>query len=502
MITAEERDRQLIEVWTLATEAISARLEAALDPWGSLATIIQSGATKAKFQQIRQLSGIRGLMANPSGDIIAVPVRGNYLEGLRIWELFIAASGARKGFMDRSLGTARSGYLTRRLVEVGLAAWITEEDCGTTQSLLITDEESKSIGLSSMRDRLLGRVLAEPLPEAALQQGTLLSEEVVARLLATGITAVRVRSPLTCQASSGICQRCYGIDLATGHLVCRGAAVGVIAAQSIGEPGTQLTMRTFHSGGIAHAQGDITLGLPRVEELFEVRAPKHRAIISEIDGVVEIEKDEATGAQCVRVTSREERCGAYPPASGNSVHDEECEEQTYSIPASHKLLVEHGQAVAAGMPLTAGTLDPRDLLRTLGREAAARYLVSEVQRVYSGTGVYLHVKHIEVIVRQMLRFVSVRDAGDTSLLPGEIVDRFTVEAVNVRVLAEGGAPALVCPVLLGLTKAARPSRSPIAAASFQDTSRVLAWAAIRGELDTLQGFKERLVVGRRIPPSD
>jgi len=502
MLTAEERDRQLIEVWTRATEAISARLEAALDPWGSLATIITSGATKAKFQQIRQLSGMRGLMANPSGDIITIPVKGNYLEGLKVWELFIAASGARKGFMDRSLNTARSGYLTRKLVEVGLEVWITEEDCGTTQGLLMTHEESKRIRLPSMRSRLLGRVLAESLPEAALECGTLLTAEVVDRLLATDIIAVRVRSPLTCQTSYGICQRCYGIDLATGHLVRRGTAVGVIAAQSIGEPGTQLTMRTFHSGGIANAQGDITLGLPRVEALFEVRAPEHRAVISEIDGVVEIEKGQATGVQCVRVILREERCDASPPPPGNSVRDGVCEERTYSVPASQKLLVEHGQAVSAGTPLTAGTLDPRELLSTLGRDATARYLVSEVQRVYCGTGVYLHDKHIEVIVRQMLRFVSVRAVGDTSLLSGEIVDRFTVEAVNARVLAEGGAPALVSPVLFGLTRAALQTRSPLAAASFQDTSRVLAWAAIRGELDTLQGWKERLVVGRRIPTSN
>jgi len=449
MVNAEERDRQLIDVWTRATEAISARLEAALDPWGSLATIITSGATKAKFQQIRQLSGMRGLMANPSGEIIAIPVRGNYLEGLKVWELFIAASGARKGFMDRSLNTARS----------------------------------------------------ESLPEVGMDHGTLLTEEAVDRLLATGITAVRVRSPLTCQVPYGLCQRCYGIDLATGHLVRRGTAVGVIAAQSIGEPGTQLTMRTFHSGGIANAQGDITLGLPRVEELFEVRAPKHRAIISEVDGVVEIEKEEATGAHRVRVTLREERCGANPALPDNTTHDGVCEERIYAIPADQKLLVEYGQAVLAGTPLVAGALDPQDLLRTLGRDAVARYLVSEVQRVYRGTGVYLHDKHIEVIVRQMLRFVSVRDVGDTPLLPGEVVDRFTVEATNARVLAEGGSPALVSPVLFGLTRAALQTRSPLAAASFQDTSRVLAWAAIRGELDTIQGFKEHLVVGRRIPTS-
>src|SRR6266702_6328148 len=374
MITGEERYRQLIRVWTRATEAISTKLEAALDPWGSLATIIKSGATKAKFQQIRQLSGIRGLLANPSGEIIAVPVRGNYLEGLKVWELFSAASGARKGFMDRSLNTARSGYLTRKLVEVGLEVWITEEDCGTTQGLLVTDQESKHMGLPPMPSRLLGRVLAESLPEAGLEQGTSLSEEAVDRLLATGITAVRVRSPLTCQAPYGICQRCYGIDLASGHLVRKGTAVGIIAAQSIGEPGTQLTMRTFHSGGIANAQGDITLGLPRIEELFEVRRPTNRAIISEIDGVVEIERDEASGEQRVLVILLEEHCCVNTSLPNNSVRGEGCEKRTYSIHASQKLLVEHGQTILASTPLVAGTLDPRNLLRTLGRDAAARYL--------------------------------------------------------------------------------------------------------------------------------
>src|SRR6266702_3372737 len=351
MITGEERYRQLIRVWTRATEAISTKLEAALDPWGSLATIIKSGATKAKFQQIRQLSGIRGLMANPSGEIIAVPVRGNYLEGLKVWELFIAASGARKGFMDRSLNTARSGYLTRKLVEVGLEVWITEEDCGTTQGLFITDEESKLMGLPSMRSRLLSRVLAESLPEAGLEQGTPLSEEAVDRLLTTGITVVHVRSPLTCQAPYGICQRCYGIDLASGHRASKGAAVGVIAAQSIGEPGTQLTMRTFHSGGIANAQGDITLGLPRIEELFEVRRPTNRAIISEIDGVVEIERDEASGEQRVLVILLEEHCCVNTSLPNNSVRGEGCEKRTYSIHASQKLLVEHGQTILASTPL-------------------------------------------------------------------------------------------------------------------------------------------------------
>ncbi|GCE32048.1 DNA-directed RNA polymerase subunit beta' [Dictyobacter alpinus] len=481
MITADERYQHLIEIWTKATDAISKRLEAALDPWGSLATIIRSGATKAKFQQIRQLSGIRGLMASPTGRIIAIPIRGNYLEGLKVWEIFIAASGARKGFMDRSLNTARSGYLTRRLVEAAIEVWITSIDCGTQAGLLITQEESKALGLPNMSSRLLGRVLAEPLPEVDLPCRTLLDDTAIERIIAADIPAVLVRSPLTCEASYGICQGCYGLDLATARLVRLGAAVGIVAAQAVGEPGTQLTMRTFHSGGVAHAQGDITQGLPRVEELFDARHPKNMAILSEIEGMVTIEKGQA-GPTRLHVRSLE---------SG--------EERCYDVPLGKQLLIEDGTQVRVGQLLNAGHPDPQALLQLCGREAVARYLVNEVQQVYRSTGVYIADKHVECIVRQMVRYVFISEAGDTSFLPGEVVDRFFYAEVNARILAQGGQAATARPILLGLTKSVLQTHSWLAAASFQETSRVLTRAAIRGQWDNIRGFKERLIIGRRLP---
>jgi len=499
MITDQERDHQIIEIWTRATEEISVCLEEHLDPWGSLATIIKSGATKAKFQQIRQLAGIRGLMVKPNGQIIPIPVKGNYLQGQTIGETFTAASGARKGFNDRSRNTSKTGHLTRKLVETAVEVWITTEDCGTRQGLLVTHEESVALGLPDMRSRVIGRLLAEDVPVAGLRQGALLGEGDAERLVQCGVSALRVRSPLTCESSYGICQRCYGLDLATGLLVRNGAAVGIIAAQSIGEPGTQLTMRTFHSGGIAGAQGDITQGLPRVEELFEVKTPRNRAVLSEIDGEVSIEHDTPSGARRLRVISQGTGSPACEAGSSGREAWGECEERSYTLAAGQRLVVEHGQRIAAGAPLSAGAFDPRDLLAALGREAVAHYLTSEVQRVFRGTGVYLNDKHVEVVVRQMLRFVAVTDGGDSSLLPGEIADRFVVEATNAHVLAQGGAPALARPVVLGLTASALLSRSWLAAASFQATSRVLTHAAIRGQRDDIRGYKERVILARPIP---
>jgi DNA-directed RNA polymerase subunit beta' len=485
MITEEERERRTIALWSEITEQISQELLKRLDPHGSIATIVQSGATKAKFQQIRQLSGIRGLMADPSGRIIPIPVLGNYLHGLQSWEIFIAASGARKGFMDRSLNTAQSGYLTRKLVEVGMEVWTTQKDCGTREGWWISNKESQALGLPDMRSRIVGRVLAEPI--ADLEAGVLLEEQHVERLLTSGVTAVRVRSPFTCQAEYGICCRCYGRDLATGQLVKRGVAVGVIAGQSIGEPGTQLTMRTFHSGGIANAQGDITQGLPRVIELFEARHPRGEAILAEKEGTIQIEKWAETGKTVLRIL-------------GQGISDLDVgESHIYELEPFQAPVVVDGQAVEIGMPLTAGTLNPRHILRVQGREATARYLINEVQRVYRAAGVYINDKHVEVIVRQMLRYVQVSDPGDTSLLPGDLIDRYRFACVNSVILAQGGTPALAHPVLLGLTKAVLQTASWIAAASFQETSKVLTQAAIRGQVDPLRGYKERIVLGARIP---
>jgi DNA-directed RNA polymerase subunit beta' len=546
LITENERYQQTVDIWNEATENITKMVESSLDPYGSIYTIARSGATKAKFQQIRQLSGMRGLMASPSGRIIDVPIRGNFREGLSVLEYFISSHGARKGLADTALRTAESGYLTRRLIDVAQDVIVTEEDCGTTEGMLITAEDSKEMMLPDIRDRLKGRVLLDPLAEfPEFQPGEELTDDMVDQIVDAGIKAVRVRSVLGCLARRGVCRKCYGRDLAANSLVSLGAAVGIIAAQSIGEPGTQLTMRTFHTGGIAGAQGDITQGLPRVEELFEARVPKDKAEISEIDGEVEIIKDEATGARTVRVVSRnvffdeyhlpegsqvlvadqahvqkDEVIALMPAEDGGepvpvmartegeallnadgllSIRFEEREERSYPIPASRSIAVNPGQKIQAGTALTAGQRDPQDVLRIQGREAVQMYLVKEVQKVYRNTGVYINDKHIEVIIRQMLRRVRVEEPGDTEMLPNDLVDRFKYADTNARVLAEGGEPATAQTVLLGVTKASLNTDSFLAAASFQETTRVLTEAAIEGQTDHLVGLKENVIIGKLIP---
>jgi len=546
LITEHERYQQTVDAWNEATENVTKMVESTLDPYGSIYTIAKSGATKAKFQQIRQLSGMRGLMASPSGKIIDIPIRGNFREGLSVLEYFISSHGARKGLADTALRTAESGYLTRRLIDVAQDVIVTEEDCGTTEGTLITEEDSKEMMLSSIRDRLIGRVLADPIPGFdSVQVGDELTDEIVDQIVASGVKAVRVRSVLGCLAHRGVCRKCYGRDLAANALVGLGAAVGIIAAQSIGEPGTQLTMRTFHTGGIAGAQGDITQGLPRVEELFEARVPKDKAEISEIDGVVEIVKDENTGVRTVRVVStnvffdeyqlpqgsevrvndqnkvqKDQVIALMPAENGNepvsvlartegealinsdgllSIRFEEREERSYPIPAARNIIVNQGQKIQAGTPITAGQRDPQDVLRIQGREAVQMYVVKEVQKVYRNTGVYINDKHIEVIIRQMLRRVNVDEPGDTEMLPNDLVDRFVYAETNAHVLAEGGEPATARTVLLGVTKASLNTDSFLAAASFQETTRVLTEAAIEAQTDHLVGLKENVIIGKLIP---
>jgi len=541
-ITYDEWYRLIIALWSEVTEQVSEQVKNALDAHGSLMTIVKSGATKAKFQQIRQLSGMRGLLVSPSGRIIPFPVFSNYKLGQAAWEVFVAASGARKGFMDRSLNTAMSGYLTRKLVEVGMSVWVTMADCGTTRGVYVSNEQCRHQGLSDMRPMIIGRVLAEPI--AGMGRETLLDEVIAEHLHAQSLEGVWIRSPLTCEATHGVCQQCYGRDLATGRMVRRGVAVGVIAGQSIGEPGTQLTMRTFHSGGIANAQGDITQGLPRVSELFETRTPKKKAILSELAGHVSVQRDEQSKLAHVRVTASASFLDEYYlPVVGTTIlvadqeyvqgghllarlHTqergreevraryagrlsrrentlllsvEEVEERAYDIPLSQQLTVEEATMVEIGTPLTAGAIDPKELLALCGVEATQRYLVAEVQRIYRNTGVYISDKHPETIVRQMLRYLVVRDEGDSDLLPGEQVDQSTYEQVNAAVLAQGGQPALARPLVLGLTRAALATSSWIAAASFQETSRILMQAAIQKKTDPLLGLKEKIVIGLRIP---
>ena len=546
LITSNEKYLQTIEIWNEATDNVRKMVETTLDPYGSIYTIANSGATKAKFQQIRQLSGMRGLMASPSGRIIEIPIRGNFRDGLSVLEYFISSHGARKGLADTALRTAESGYLTRRLIDVAQDAIVTEEDCGTPDGVLITETDSKDMMQSDNRGRLNGRVLCETIPELPhIEVNEELTDETIDEIITAGIKTVRVRSVLMCQARRGICRKCYGRDLAANALAAIGMAAGIVAAQSIGEPGTQLTMRTFHSGGIAGAQGDITQGLPRIEELFEARVPKEKAEIAEIDGIVEVVKDENSSARTVRVVSTSVFFDEYPlpegaaklvadkdkvqkdqviammPAEGKnepqpvlartegeafinadevlSIRFEEREERSYVIPVARTITVENGQKIQAGTALTSGQRDPQDVLRIQGREAVHLYLVKEVQRVYRNTGVYINDKHIEVIIRQMLRRVKIDDSGDSEMLPNDLVDRFVYADNNARVLAEGGEPAKAQTVLLGVTKASLNTDSFLAAASFQETTRVLTEAAIEGQTDHLVGLKENVIIGKLIP---
>jgi DNA-directed RNA polymerase subunit beta' len=479
-----------------------------------------------------------------------VPVRSNFREGMSVLEYFISTHGARKGLADTALRTADSGYLTRRLVDVAQDVITRDDDCGTQEGSWITRSESADEPEAFQR-RLVGRLAAAPLPDlrAKVKKGETapllvdrneeIGEEQAARIDEAGVDEVLVRSPLTCEARYGVCRACYGRNLATGDPVGSGEAVGIIAAQSIGEPGTQLTMRTFHTGGVAGL--DITAGLPRVEELFEARIPKGKAEISHIDGIVEIIRGD-TGTK-VKVTSREsydtalslpdtvERLAApgdlveagqaigrtegyegktgdvLAPVKGFLVEAddglvlraEDVVEREYTIPHNAKLLVENGQEIRAGDPITDGPINPQEYLETRGRDAVQRYLVKEVQKVYRSQGVTINDKHIEIIVRQMLRKVRIDQPGDSDLLPTELIDRLDFEEVNNRVLAEGGEPATAQTVLLGVTKASLNTSSFLAAASFQETTRVLTEAAINGAKDHLIGLKENVIIGKLIP---
>ncbi|MBI3952883.1 MAG: DNA-directed RNA polymerase subunit beta' [Chloroflexi bacterium] len=552
LITDEERYNSAVEIWTHTTDEISNSISQSLHRYGSVYMMATSGA-KGNIAQIRQMAGMRGLMSDPSGRIIDLPIRSSFKEGLTVLEYFISTHGARKGLADTALRTADSGYLTRRLVDVSQDVVVLEEECGTPDGTWVREPPEGAL-LGSFAEKLLGRMAARPLAhpetgEVLVERNQELDEEKIRKLQEARIKEVYVRSALTCQARRGVCRLCYGRSLARGKLVSMREAVGIIAAQSIGEPGTQLTMRTFHTGGIAGV--DITSGLPRIEELFEARTPRGQAIISEIDGVVQIEREEG-GSRLLRVVSSEVYRDEYPLPKGYTmlvregeeveagqvmaqklahkggskelvpvaeaqpviarlagkvavekdhvvVYYEETDERQYPMPAAARIRVEDRQRVKAGEQLTDGAMNPQDILRIVGREAVQRYLVDEVQRVYRSQGVSINDKHIEVIVRQMLRKVRVDNPGDTELLPGELVDRFQYEAINAKVLAEGGEPATAQAVLLGVTKASLNTYSFLAAASFQETTRVLTEAALQGSVDRLLGLKENVIIGKLIP---
>ncbi|MFN8520477.1 MAG: DNA-directed RNA polymerase subunit beta' [Chloroflexota bacterium] len=557
LITEDERYAQVVQIWQATTAKVSDDMASQMEPGakssvagGSVWMMTSSGARGNKGN-IGQLGGMRGLMADPTGRIIDVPVRSNFKEGMTVLEYFISTHGARKGLADTALRTADSGYLTRRLVDVAQDVITRDDDCGTQEGGWITRKETEEFAGTepdAFRKRIVGRFAAGPVyaPKAKKGADPIVErnqeiDEPLARLIdEAGVEEVLVRSPLTCQSRYGVCRTCYGRNLATGERVGIGEAVGIIAAQSIGEPGTQLTMRTFHTGGVAGGL-DITAGLPRVEELFEARMPKGKAEISHIDGVVEIIQTD-NGGRKVKVTSREEfdvplrisgdhellvgegdtveanqvlarleggesvdevrapeRGHLVRTDQGLSVRSEDVVEREYAIPHNAKLLVENGQQIRAGDAITDGPINPQEYLETRGREAVQRYLVKEVQRVYRSQGVTINDKHIEIIVRQMMRKVRIDQPGDTEQLPFELVDRFEFEEINNKVLAEGGEPATAETVLLGVTKASLNTSSFLAAASFQETTRVLTEAAINGAKDRLVGLKENVIIGKLIP---
>ncbi len=543
LITDDERYDQTVKLWTATTEAVISSMMDALDKRGSVYMMATSGA-RGNPRQMGQIGGMRGLIADPQGRIIDLPIRSNFREGLSVLEYFISTHGGRKGLADTAIRTADSGYLTRRLVDVAQDVIVRMEDCGDEDGIFVNADDPGMV--EPMGDRLFGRLAAQDIEHpntgaVIVKRGEEIDHERARAITAAGVRRVRVRSPLSCHAKYGICRACYGRSLATGKLVEIGEAVGIIAAQSIGEPGTQLTMRTFHTGGVAGE--DITMGLPRVEELFEARVPKGLAIVCEIDGVAEIVRD-PDGARKIVVRNVQDytvpvslpagyvlavadgqpvnagealakperrtkgKIDMPAPVSGTvrlgengrmTIAMQEVEERVYEVAHQARLRVESGQKVSAGDFLTEGSANPQDILRISGREAVHRYMVNEVQRVYRSQGVTINDKHVEIIVRQMLRKVRIEDAGDTELLPMELFDRFEFEDINARTIAAGGEPATAQTVLLGVTKASLSTSSFLAAASFQETTRVLTEAATMGQKDRLLGLKENVIIGKLIP---
>jgi len=561
LITEDERYNGVIEVWMETMESVTKSISDHLDRYGGIYMIATSGA-KGNISQITQMAGMRGLMTDPSGKIIEFPIKSSLCEGHTALEYFLSTHGARKGLADTALRTSDSGYLTRRLIDVSQDVIVRIEDCKTQDGIWIEEPKEKGGVLPAFLERIRGRLAASPITHPAtgaviVDRNGEINEEEAKKIIDAGVKRVYVRSPLTCAARQGICQKCYGRDLARRKPVELNTAVGIIAAQSIGEPGTQLTLRTFHTGGVVGL--DITSGLPRVKELFEARTPKAQAIISETDGKAEVTDNEGDNKR-IKITSAEVfrdeyqlpegyhtyvTSGQYvdvgtvlagpevtapstaemvtttnllaePSGRGQNVASrvvgevsiednqlvvsyEEKEEREYIIPGAAHVRVQNGEQVTAGQQLTDGSIDPQAILLILGREAVRHYLVDEVQKVYRSQGVNIDDRHIEVIIHQMLSRVRIDSSGDTELVPGELVDRFRYEDINAKVLAEGGEPATAHTVLLGITRASLSTDSWLAAASFQETTRVLTDAAIYGKIDRLVGLKENVIIGKIIP---
>ena len=495
LITEDERHEQIVNIWTEATDEVADAMQANLNELNSIYMMANSGA-RGSFKQIRQLAGMRGLMANPKGEIIERPIKANFMEGLSVLEYFISTHGARKGLADTALRTADSGYLTRRLVDVSQDVIIREADCGTEEFVELPVHLPEGLNKSVM-----GRVLAEDVfkPLASGKPGKTIVAEKGEEITAPRLREIAeelddenlklpVRSVLKCRAETGVCQTCYGTFLATGNVSDIGDAVGIIAAQSIGEPGTQLTMRTFHTGGVAGA--DITHGLPRVVEIFEARNPKGAATLAEVGGRVEIEEADRTVKITIDPDALDEDGELIPP-------------KEYSLPRRSRLLVTQGQVIEQGDALNEGSRAPAELLDLhakagKGSTETELYLVGEVQKVYKSQGVDIHDKHIELIVRQMLKKVRVMEAGDTTLLPGELADKTKLERENAK-LKKKDEKATFEPLILGITKASLATESFLSAASFQETTKVLTDASIEGKVDHLLGLKENVIIGKLIP---
>ena len=486
LITNPERRQELIEIWTRATNEVDAEMRKSFPEHNTVHTMVDSGA-RGNWMQVRQIAGMRGLVSNPKGEIIPRPIKSNYREGLSVLEYFIATHGARKGLADTALRTADSGYLTRRLVDVSQDVIVREHDCGTERGLTMPIAVQETSGELVRHERVATSVFARTLATDVAdakgnvigKAGSDIGDVLLDAFIAAGVTEVKVRSVLTCESAVGTCALCYGRSLATRELVDIGEAVGIIAAQSIGEPGTQLTMRTFHTGGVASAD-DITQGLPRVQELFEARTPKGEAPIAEVAGRLTVDDSEATRKLVVT------------PDNGD-------EPIAYPVTKRARLVVQDGEHVEVGQQLVAGAVDPKNVLRILGPRATQKHLVDEVQNVYRSQGVEIHDKHIEVIVRQMLRRVTVLESGDTDLLPGELAERSRFENSNRETVTAGGKPASARPELMGITKASLATESWLSAASFQETTRVLTEAALSGRTDPLLGLKENVILGKLIP---
>jgi DNA-directed RNA polymerase subunit beta' len=482
-ISEDERYNKTIDIWSKASDEVTSAMQASQNPLNPVFMMATSGA-RGSIAQVKQLGGMRGLMSDPSGRILEIPVKASLKEGLTVLEYFISTHGARKGLADTALRTADSGYLTRRLVDVAQDVIVREEDCGTANGIVVSDIRAGKEVIEPLIDRIIGRRAAEEVridpkrpTTAIVTRDAEIDEEKAKALIDNGITEVKIRSVLTCQSKYGVCSMCYGRDLAAGNRADIGTAVGIIAAQSIGEPGTQLTLRTFHTGGVATE--DIITGLPRVEEIFEARKPKGQATIVEVGGTIRFGDEK--NKRIIYIT------------------DSHGEEHEYEIPPGTHMMVQEGQAIEPGDQLNEGSLNPHDILRVKGETALQNYLVQEVQKVYRSQGVDINDKHIEVIVRSMLRKVKIVEGGDTTLLPGQLVEAAAFHEANERMKAAGKELATANPVLLGVTKASLATESFLSAASFQETTRVLTDAAIKGKYDPLLGLKENVIIGKLIP---